>query len=78
LIVAVTVGGKSVTLPAASSNVAAIDTGTTLIGGPSAAVSAIYAQIPNSEPLAGSLAGFYGFRMFVFLSVNSFLNILFP
>jgi len=44
-----------------SGNVAAIDTGTTLIGGPSAAVSAVYAQIPGSQQLSGNLAGFYGF-----------------
>jgi cathepsin D len=56
---AVTVNGKSATLP--SGNLAAIDTGTTLIGGPSAAVSAIYAQIPGSQPLTGNLVGFYGF-----------------
>ena len=59
----VTVNKKNVTLPA--SGIAAIDTGTTLIGGPAAAVSAIYAQIPNSQPLSGNLAGFYGFRMFL-------------
>jgi cathepsin D len=54
-----TVNGNSVTL--SSTNLAAIDTGTTLIGGPSAAVAAIYAQIPGSQKMTGSLVGFYGF-----------------
>jgi hypothetical protein len=58
-------------------NIAAIDTGTTLIGGPSAAVAAIYSQISGSLQLTGSLAGLYGFRSSVFLSVNSLLDILF-
>ena len=48
----------------------AIDTGTTLIGGPSAVVSAFYAKIPGSQMGAGSLQGYYTFRMF-FLSVSS-------
>lgn len=53
-----------------SDNVAAIDTGTTLIGGPSAAVQAIYAQIPGSQQLSGNLAGFYGFPCETNVSVN--------
>ena len=57
----ITVNKKNVIL--LSGGVAAIDTGTTLIGGPMAAVSAIWAQIPNSLPLGGNLTGFYGFRM---------------
>ena len=65
LIIEVDVGGKSVSLP--SGNLAAIDTGTTLIGGPSDAVAAVYAQIPGSQQLSGSLSGFYGFRVFVLL-----------
>jgi hypothetical protein len=75
MMIAVTVNGKSVTLP--SGNVAAIDTGTTLIGGPSAAVAAIYAQIPGSSQLSGNLAGFYGFRMFVHIYVMSLRDNLF-
>jgi len=63
-VTAITVNGKSVTLPAG--NVAAIDTGTTLIGGPSAAVAAVYAQIPGSQQLSGNLAGFYAFRTSLF------------
>jgi len=58
-----------------SGNLAAIDTGSTLIGGPSAAVSAIYAQIPGSQPLTGNLAGFYGFRMFALVLVVSLADL---
>jgi len=62
----ITVNKKDITL--LPGNVAAIVTGTTLIGGPRATISAIYAQIPNSQPLSGEFAGYYGFRMFVFLA----------
>ena len=74
MIAGITVNGQTVTLP--SGNLAAIDTGTTLIGGPSAAVSAIYAQIPGSQQLPDNLAGFYGFRMFLSLLVNSDIETL--
>jgi len=43
-----TVGSTSITLPSGSASYAAIDTGTTLIGGPAAQVAALYAQIPGS------------------------------
>ena len=59
-----------------SGTLAAIDTGTTLIGGPSAVVSAVYAQIPGSQQFSDNLAGFYGFRMFPSLLVNSDLDTL--
>ncbi|KAG8687660.1 hypothetical protein FRC09_013366, partial [Ceratobasidium sp. 395] len=38
---------------------AAIDTGTTLVGGPPDAIAAIFAQIPNSQPGSGDLQGYY-------------------
>ncbi|KAG8721838.1 hypothetical protein FRC08_009639 [Ceratobasidium sp. 394] len=38
---------------------AAIDTGTTLVGGPPDSVAAIFAQIPNSQPGTGDLQGYY-------------------
>lgn len=56
----ITVQGKNVQIAAGN---AAIDTGTTLIGGPSADVQNIWAAVPNSQPMDGSLQGFYGFRM---------------
>lgn len=60
--VGVTVNGKSVTIPTGNSAISAIDTGTTLIGGPSAGVRAIYAAIPGSQALTGQMQGFYAFR----------------
>lgn len=38
---------------------AAIDTGTTLVGGPTDAISSIFAQIPNSQAGTGDLDGYY-------------------
>jgi cathepsin D len=55
----ITVGGENVALP--PGGVASIDTGTPLIGGPADAVAAIYAKVPNSRPLDGDFAGFFGF-----------------
>ncbi|PCH35995.1 acid protease [Wolfiporia cocos MD-104 SS10] len=57
----VTVQGKSVSIPTGSSAQAAIDTGTTLIGGPSEAVKNVYAAIPGSQALSGQYNGFYAF-----------------
>ncbi|RDX54940.1 acid protease [Lentinus brumalis] len=57
----VTVGGKSVSVPTGASALSAIDTGTTLIGGPSDAVQAIYNQIDGAQPLGGQMQGFYAF-----------------
>ena len=67
------VNGKDITLPPEGTGV--VETGTTLIGGPTAAISAIYAQIPGSQPLSGDFAGYYGFRMFVFLSAKPLIDI---
>lgn len=38
---------------------AAIDTGTTLVGGPSSIISAMYAQIPGSQPGTGQYENYY-------------------
>ncbi|WVR04620.1 hypothetical protein IAU60_001631 [Kwoniella sp. DSM 27419] len=54
-----TVQGKSVSV--GSSNVAAIDTGTTLIGGPESIVTAIYANIPGSQRMTGSYAPYFAY-----------------
>lgn len=58
----VTVQGSSVTVPTGSSALAAIDTGTTLIGGPTTAVQNIYNAIQGSAALEGNMAGFFSFR----------------
>ena len=59
----ITLGGASVNgvnLDVRSTNKAAIDTGTTLIGGPSSVISALYAQIPGAQASASS-QGYYEF-----------------
>ena len=57
-----TVNGASVTLNSGSASYAAIDTGTTLVGGPPDAIAALYAQIPGSQALTGDNAGYYTYR----------------
>jgi len=69
------VNGNDIPLP--HDGIGAIETGTTLIGGPAAVISAIYAQIPGSQPLSGNRAGYYGFRMVGSLSTKALLDILF-
>jgi len=54
-----TVNSGSVTLPSGSSSLAAIDTGTTLIGGPSDVVAALYALIPGSTAGTGNFDGYF-------------------
>jgi cathepsin D len=51
------VNSNSVTVP--SSSQVAIDTGTTLVGGPSAQISELFAQIPGSAPGTGNYQGYY-------------------
>jgi len=46
---AVSVGGTSVAITTGTTALAAIDTGTTLIGGPTADVAAIWAAVPGSQ-----------------------------
>lgn len=57
----VTAQGNNVQIATGNSAMAAIDTGTTLIGGPSTDVRNIWAAVPGSSPLTDSMAGFYGF-----------------
>ena len=57
---AITAQGSSIAV--ATGAVAAIDTGTTLIGGPSADVKKIYAAVPGAVALTGQLEGYWGFR----------------
>ncbi|KAF9266781.1 acid protease [Marasmius fiardii PR-910] len=53
------VQGNSISLPSGSQSYAAIDTGTTLVGGPSSAIDAIYEQIPGSRRGTGDYEGYY-------------------
>lgn len=48
---------NGVTVASSQSNAAAIDTGTSLIGAPTAVVQAIYSNITGSEPATGSYQG---------------------
>ncbi|KAG0694220.1 aspartic peptidase domain-containing protein [Suillus ampliporus] len=54
-----TVQGTTVSIPSGSSSYSAIDTGTTLVGGPSTYISQIYAQISGSQPGTGSWQGYW-------------------
>lgn len=60
----ITVQGNSVSIPTGNAGLAAIDTGTTLVAGPSAAVQNIFNEIPDSQALTGQLQGFFAFRTF--------------
>ena len=54
------------TVNTGTGNTAAIDTGTTLIGAPTAAVNAIWGAVSGSVALTGNMSGFYSFRMYSF------------
>lgn len=55
----VSVDGKTVSIGNAVT--AAIDTGTTLIGAPTAAVNGIWSAVKGAVPLSGQMAGFWSF-----------------
>ncbi|KAG6905912.1 hypothetical protein DXG01_016968 [Tephrocybe rancida] len=57
---AVTVQGKNVAISTGTASLAAIDTGTTLIGGPTTDVAAIWAAVPGSQAVP-SMQGFFSF-----------------
>jgi cathepsin D len=57
---------NSNTVNIGTSNLAAIDTGTTLIGAPAAAVNAIWSAVSGAVALTGNMDGFYAFRMYSF------------
>ena len=56
------VNGTALELSADPPSLAAIDTGTTLVGGPSDIVQDIYANIPGSASGTGQYEGYYTFR----------------
>nr|GAT55743.1 acid protease [Mycena chlorophos] len=57
---AITVQGNSVSIDTSGTDsYAAIDTGTTLVGGPPDDIANIYAQIPNSQAGTGNYEGYY-------------------
>ncbi len=59
---ALTAQGTSVTIGSGSNAYAAIDTGTTLVGGPSAYIANLYSQIPEATPGTGDYDGYYIYR----------------
>lgn len=61
IFVAVFVQGSALQLPLGQTK-AVIDTGTTLVGGPAAAIAGLYAMIPRSSPATGNLQGYYVYR----------------
>ena len=65
ILLEVTVQGKNIPISTGSAAIAAIDTGTTLIGGPTADVQAIYNAIPGSQAVPNS-GGLYAFRKYLF------------
>ncbi|KAJ7115925.1 aspartic peptidase domain-containing protein [Mycena epipterygia] len=58
-ITAITVQGNSISVDSGTNSYAAIDTGTTLVGGPEDEIASIYAQIPDSEAGTGNYEGYY-------------------
>lgn len=54
--------GNTITLPQGQGAFAAIDTGTTLIGGPSQYIAEIFAQIPGSQAGSGNFQNYYTYR----------------
>lgn len=58
----ISVNGESVNAPTGEEAYAAIDTGTTLVGGPSSAIAEIFAQIPDSQPGTGDFESYYTYR----------------
>jgi cathepsin D len=59
----VTVNGKDLSI--GDENLAMIDTGTTLLGGPTTAVNAVWDAVPNSAPLTADMPGFFSFREYI-------------
>ncbi|KAG8929641.1 hypothetical protein FRC02_005272 [Tulasnella sp. 418] len=55
----ITVNGAVVDI--GSAPLAAIDTGTTLIGGPASVISQIFAQVPNAQPAGPNFEGYYAY-----------------
>ncbi|KAJ3576769.1 hypothetical protein NP233_g228 [Leucocoprinus birnbaumii] len=57
----VTVQGESISISTSSAALASIDTGATLIGGPTAAVRAIWNAVPHAQDFGAQMPGFWAF-----------------
>jgi cathepsin D len=62
------VQGSSITIT--SGTTAAIDTGTTNIGGPASSIEALYANIPDSQPATGEWEGYYTYRKYILQTLH--------
>lgn len=59
---ALSLSGKDISISTGNNALSAIDTGTTLIGGPTADVQAFWQAVPNAQP-SPSGSGMFNFRM---------------
>jgi cathepsin D len=64
LFLGLSVGGKAVSVTPGDSALSAIDTGTTLIGGPLTDVTNFWNAVPNSVALQGENEGYFAYREF--------------
>jgi cathepsin D len=69
LFLAINVQGNTISLPTGASSYAAIDTGTTLVGGPPKYIADIFAQIPGSSPGTDLFQKYYTYRAFSFFYI---------
>jgi cathepsin D len=72
----VTVQGNAVNVATGDAALSAIDSGTTLIGGPTDDVQTIWAAIPGSSLVGPTMPGFYQFRTWLLLSFFTVLCLL--
>lgn len=56
-----TVQGSDIDISSAGT-IAAVDTGTTLVGGPADTIALLYSSVPGSSPGTGNLTGYYTYR----------------
>ncbi len=68
--IAITVQGQTLSLSENSQSFAAIDTGTTLVGGPDSLVQQLYSAIPGSAPGTGNYEGYYTYRAYNLLQFS--------
>ena len=67
-------GNVSISLPLNSGSYAAVDTGTTLIGGPPDVIDQIAAEIPGSTPGTGDYQNYFFYRMLAPLLLSTTLT----
>ncbi|GJJ11469.1 hypothetical protein Clacol_005702 [Clathrus columnatus] len=65
-----TIQDSNIPLPSGSASFAAIDTGTTLIGGPQSLIEDIFAKIPGSAPGTGDIESYYTYPCATEISIS--------